>query len=85
MEEVVVVGLVGEDEEFGAFVGVVEFLAEFGGDDGVVCGEDDGDGALVIFEPVFGGVLVAHDPADWEERVMMLGDVGEAVEGGEKE
>ena len=59
MEEVVVVGMVGDEEEFGAGVGVVEFLAEFGGDDGVVGREDDGDGALVVLEPVGGGVLVA--------------------------
>ncbi len=85
VEEVVVICLVGDEEEFGAGVIVVEFLAEFCGHHGVSRGEDDHDGALVVFEPVGGGVLVAQDPADGEEGVVVLRDVGQVVEGSEEE
>ena len=79
------VGALGGDEFFRAGVGVVEFLAEFGGDDGVVAGEDDGDRSLIFFQPFLGWVLVAHDPAHGDERVVVLGDVGQIVERGEEQ
>ena len=79
------VGLVCDEEKFGARVGVVEFLAKLRGDDGVLRREDDGDRALIIFKPFPGRVLVAHDPTDGEDRVMVLCDIGEAVKRGEEE
>ena len=84
-KEVVVVGLVGDEEKFGAWVGVVKLLAKLGGDDGVLCREDDGDRALEIFKPNPSRVLVAHDPTDGEDWIMVLRDIGEAVKRGEEE
>lgn len=85
MVEIVVVGLGGDEEKFGARVRVVKFLAKFGRDDRVLRREDDDDRASIIFEPIPGRILVAHDPTDGQKRVMVLRDSGEAVEGGEEE
>jgi len=79
-----VVGVLGGDELYGAGVGGVEVLAELGGDDGVVRGDNDREGAVELFEPILGRVLVAQDPANREKRVMMLGDIGEGIERSEE-
>ena len=52
VKEVVVVRLVGDDEFFRTGVGAVEFLAELGGDDGVIRGENDGDRTAIAFQPI---------------------------------
>ena len=84
MLQVVVVAIVHDDEFFRTGVGVVEALAELGGDDGIVRGDNDRKGATELFEPILGRVLVAQDPANGEKRVMVLGDIGEGVERSEE-
>lgn len=85
MDQVIVTGMADDEEFLGTRVTVMEAEAEPGGHDGIFGSKEDGHGAAVVSEPFRGRVSIAQDPADGQERVMVPGDAGEAVKGGEEE